>query len=51
MTNAFIDLLETASIENKQIEPDPFGIPLHRFDFEDDGIGVAHLDRFDMEIF
>ena len=44
-------VLETASIENKQVEPDAFGVPLHRFDFENDWKCVAHVDRLDVEIF
>ena len=42
--------LETASIEEEQIQPDAFGVPLHRFDLEDDWKRVAEIDGFDVKV-
>ena len=43
-------ILETASVDNKELEPDALGIPLHRLDFEDRGKGISQVDVLHMEI-
>ena len=42
--------LETASIEEEQIEPDAFGVPLHRFHLEYHWKRIAEIDGFDVKV-